>query len=420
MEEEKRPNLPTRPSQPCPEENPPTKDPPYPNETSKHPDQEQDHPKEQPDTDNPLPPAYAPTALIQNQTTHAAYRPSSILPKPVVIPQTSHSIHGSIYRPFARAYAPALESLGIPRSEFLAFVDALNEVWLANPYIQAISTTSAVACFIPLLQIQIAALGVHAAAEYGSVKVSQMRTQAYMRLANEQLFRPRGLRVQVLKTKVMMREVGVPGDVLELGACGGRDEEFGDLQDGAEGKGRYDPQLRRVEALREFVCPIVYEEGGAVVKDNWIKRASDKQEKWLSERQNSSIVGKREKAGKWMSEAEEAERQLNVKIEEVELAKEAARARARERVEGPLGESLQGRGMIQDDLDKDLKKLDKTLSKLVKEREKKVTKMMQKGERRLQRVEKKESRIAQKVMWVVVTGDDGTGFQNHLWEESET
>ncbi|KNG90914.1 hypothetical protein ANOM_000725, partial [Aspergillus nomiae NRRL 13137] len=179
--------------------------------------------------------------------------------------------------------------------------------------------------------------------------------------------------------------------------------------------------LRRVEALREFVCPIVYEEGGAAAgKDNWIKRASDKQEKWLSERQNSSIVGKREKAGKWMSEAEEAEKQLNVKIEEVELAKEAARARARERIEGPLGESLQGRGMIQDDLDKDLKKLDKTLAKLVKEREKKVTKMMQKGERRLQSVEKKESRIAQKVMWVVVTGDDGTGFQNHLFEESET
>ncbi|KAE8400572.1 hypothetical protein BDV37DRAFT_296765 [Aspergillus pseudonomiae] len=418
MEEEKRPNLPMRPSQTPGQENPPTKAP-YPNDdTSKHADQEQDGLKEQehPDTNIP-PPVYTPTTLIQNQTTHGAYRPSAILPKPVVIPQTSHSIHGSIYRPFARAYAPALESLGIPKTDFLAFVDALNEVWLANPYIQAISTTSAVACFIPLLQIQIAALGVAAAAEYGSVKVSQMRTQAYMRLANEQLFGPRGLRVQVLKTKVMMREVGVPGDVLDLGE--GRDEEFADLQE--EGKGRYDPQLRRVEALREYVCPIVYEEGGAAVgKDNWIKRASDKQEKWLSERQNSSIVGKREKAGKWMSEAEEAEKQLNVKIEEVELAKEAARARARERIEGPLGESLQGRGMIQDDLDKDLKKLDKTLTKLVKEREKKVTKMMQKGERRLQSVEKKESRIAQKVMWVVVTGDDGTGFQNHLFEESET
>ncbi|KAE8379376.1 hypothetical protein BDV26DRAFT_170356 [Aspergillus bertholletiae] len=416
MDPANTPHLPSQPSQTPTEEKPPTKDP-YLAEACKQ-DQDRGH-----DEPHLPPPEYTPTVLVQNQTTHSAFRPSAILPKPVVIPQTSHSIHGSIYRPFARAYAPALEKLGISQTDFLAFVDALNEVWLANPYIQAISTTSAVACFVPLLQLQIAALGVHAAAEYGSIKVSQMRTQAYMRLANEQLFRPRGLRVQVLKTRAMLAEVGIPGEVLELGegsvGAAAGDEEFGDLEGAADG--RYDPQLRRMEALREFVCPIVYDQGGgAVTKENWIKKASDKQEKWLTERQNSSIVGKREQAGKWMSEAEEAERQLNLKIEEVERAKEAARERARERLDGPLGESLQGRGMIQDDLQKDLKKLDKTLAKLVKEREKKVTKMMQKGEKRLQRVEKKESRIAQKVMWVVVTGDDGSGFQNHLWEESET
>ena len=273
-----------------------------------------------------------------------------------------------------------------------------------------------------MLQVQIAALGVYAAAEYGSVKMSKMRTQEYMRVANEQLFRPRGLRVQVLKTKVMMSEVGIPGDVLVLGE---RDEEFGDLEGGGggeeeeEGRGRFDPQLRRMEALKEFVCPIVYEEGSGEVKENWIKRASEKQEKWLSERQNSSIVGKRVKAGKLMEEADQADRMIGLKMEEVAQAKMAAEERARERMAGPLGESLQGRGMIQDDLEKEMKKLDKKLEKILREKEKKVTKIKQKGERHLQDVEKKESRIAQKVMWVVVTGDDGSGFQNHLCEESD-
>ncbi|KAE8137106.1 hypothetical protein BDV38DRAFT_283220 [Aspergillus pseudotamarii] len=418
MEEEKRPPLPTRPSQTLKENPTPTttttKDP-YLNDTSKHQDQDQ-HDHNEPDS-NPSPPAYTPTVLIQNQTTHSAYRPSSILPKPVVIPQTSHSIHGTIYRPFARAYPPALERHGITKTDFLAFIDGLNEVWVANPYIQAISTTSKAAVFVPVLQVQIAALGVAAAAEYGSVKVSQRRTTEYMRVANEELFRPKGLRVHVLKTKVMMAEVGIPGDVLELGECGGRDEEFGDLEDVGKGKGKYDPQLRRVEALREFVCPVVYEEGGGVGKENWITRASDKQESWLAERQNSSIVGKREKAGKLMSEADEAERLIGLKMEEVARAKMAAEERARERMDGPLGESLQGRSMIQDDLAKEMKKLDKQMEKIVREKEKKVTKMKQKGERHLQNVEKKESRIAQKVMWVVVTGDDGSGFQNHLCEE---
>lgn len=175
-----------------------------------------------------------------------------------------------------------------------------------------------------------------------------------------------------------------------------------------------------MEALKEFVSPVVVEEEVVVAKDNWVKRATDAQEKWFAERQNQLLVGKREKAGKWLSEAEEAEREINGKIEEVQATREAARVRARERLQGPLGESLQGRGIVQDDLEKDLKKLDKSLNKLVKEREKRVTKVLQKGERRLQRVEKTESRIAQKVMWVVVTGDDGTGFQNHLWEDSES
>ena len=92
MEEGKRPPLPTRPSQTFTptEENPTTKDP-YLNDTSKHQDQDKDqdqHDHNQPDP-NPPPPAYTPTVLIQNQTTHSAYRPSSILPKPVVIPRTS-------------------------------------------------------------------------------------------------------------------------------------------------------------------------------------------------------------------------------------------------------------------------------------------------------------------------------------------
>ncbi|KAE8364535.1 hypothetical protein BDV27DRAFT_172297 [Aspergillus caelatus] len=419
MEEEKRPPLPTRPSQTLtlPEKNPTTKDP-YLNDTSKHQDQDQDqHDHNEPDP-NPPPPAYTPTVLIQNQTTHSAYRPSSILPKPVVIPQTSHSIHGTIYRPFARAYPPALESHGIPKTDFLGFIDGLNQVWVANPYMQALSVGSAAACFVPVLQVQIAALGVYAAAEYGSVKMSKMRTQEYMQVANEELFRPRGLRVQVLKTKVMMSEVGVPGDVLVLGEG---DEEFGDLEGGGEkGKGRFDPQLRRMEALKEFVCPIVYEEWIGEVKENWIKRASEKQEKWLSDRQNSSIVGKRVKAGKLMEEADQADRMIGLKMEEVAHAKMAAEERAKERMAGPLGESLQGRSIIQDDLEKEMKKLDKKLEKILREKEKKVTKIKQKGEQHLQDVEKKESRIAQKVMWVVVTGDDGSGFQNHLCEDSDT
>lgn len=101
MEEEKRPPLPTRPSQTPTEEKPPTKDP-YFTDTSKHQDQEQDQEQDNEETNtNPALPAYTPTVLIQNQTSHTAYRPSSILPKPVVIPRMSPSpsLSPTIYLP---------------------------------------------------------------------------------------------------------------------------------------------------------------------------------------------------------------------------------------------------------------------------------------------------------------------------------
>ncbi|KAE8397439.1 hypothetical protein BDV37DRAFT_265647 [Aspergillus pseudonomiae] len=86
MEEEKDHPCQPDPPKPAPSQRktPPPKT--YLNDTSKHQDQDQgqrDHNEPDP---NPPPPAYTPTVLIQNQTTHSAYRPSSILPKPVVIP----------------------------------------------------------------------------------------------------------------------------------------------------------------------------------------------------------------------------------------------------------------------------------------------------------------------------------------------
>ena len=278
--------------------------------------------------------------------------------------------------------------------------------------------------FMPLLETQIVGLGVTLAAEYGSIKLSQMRTEAYMKLANEELFKPKGLRVQVLKTWEMMHEAGIPRTVLQLQPVGG-DEQFEDLdkkdkqqekQGEKQGKD-YDPQLRRMEALKEYVMPLTFDPGRPS-SENWLKKASERQEQWFSERQNTIIRGKRDKAAKEASEAEAVERELNRQVDELELIKSQATARAAERLSGPLGESNRGQLIVQEDLEKDLKKLDKQLQRVNREKEKKVGRKVRHSERRLHRVEKREHRIAQKVMWVVVSGDDGTGFENHLMEHT--
>ncbi|THC91021.1 hypothetical protein EYZ11_009529 [Aspergillus tanneri] len=398
----------------------------------------------------PLPPytLHTTPALIRNQVSDT---PRKRLP--CVIPQTSHTFHGTIYRPFARAYPPDLTTTtlsyndltsmqspdafqgpghpgtgSISATDFLAFIDGLNAVWLAHPYLQTASATSGIFSFVPLLEVQLAALGVAVATEYGSHKLSQMRTEAYLRLANEELFVPRGLRVQILKTRQMMETVGISGEVLKLGRLEGRDEVFPSKEECEKekeaeaeaekenelGKDRYDPQMRRMDVLKGYVLPLEFGHEKPP-SENWIKRASEKQARLFADRQNSQLVGKRDKATKLVEEAQEAERELNAKVQEIEAAKREARARARERMEGPLGESNTGKLMVQEDLEKELKKLGKKGEKVDKEREKRVTRKLQQSQKSIQRVEKNEERIAQRVMWVVVTEDDGRG-ENHLWD----
>ncbi|KAI9035356.1 uncharacterized protein KD926_003717 [Aspergillus affinis] len=461
--------------------------------------------------DPPPLPAYSerpePPTLIRNQIEDGP-REGKL---PCVIPQTSHTLHGTIYRPFARAYPPALATTTatyndlptsktyqgpatvyqngtITQTDFLAFIDGLNAVWLAHPYLQAASATTSIFGFVPLLEIQLAALGVQVATELGSVKLSQMRTQAYLRLANEELFVPRGLRVQVLKTRKMMEVVGVPEGVFEVGGGkeGGRDGEGEEVFEdhshddddvqGGEGKGKgkgkrkedgyppppqspssplppyhpssssstngdshnkqqqqppsptqftnnneteaNDPQLRRMSALHGYVQPLNFT-ADLPLSENWLKRASEKQSRVFASRQNAIFSGKRDKATRLATEAEEASRELDAKLAEVETAQGEIRARARDRLEGPLGESMQGRLIVQEDMEKEMRKWEKKREKIDKEREKRVTRKLAQSQRGLERVEKREMKVAQRVMWVVVTEDDGRGWENHLWEDSD-
>ncbi|KAK1145873.1 hypothetical protein N8T08_003819 [Aspergillus melleus] len=419
--------------------------------------------------DPPPLPAYSehpePPTLIRNQIEDGPGERKL----PCVIPQTSHTLHGTIYRPFARAYPPALATTTatynatsttyqgpntsylngtISATDFLAFIDGLNAVWLAHPYLQAASATTSIFGFVPLLEVQLAALGVQVATEYGSIKLSQMRTQAYLRLANEELFVPRGLRVQVLKTRKMMEVVGVPGEVFEVGDGGGRktrdgegEEVFVDKDDphddgeGVEGfdettkqqptsptqesnDDRSDPQLRRMSALTGYVQPLEFT-ADLPLSENWLKRAAETQSRAFASRQNALFSGKRDKATKLALEAEEASRELDTKLAEVETAQGEIRARARERLQGPLGESMQGRLIVQEDMEKEMRKWEKKREKIDKEREKRVTRKLAQSQRGLERVEKREMKVAQRVMWVVVTEDDGRGWENHLWEDSD-
>ncbi|KAI3001655.1 hypothetical protein CBS147345_8601 [Aspergillus niger] len=180
--------------------------------------------------------------------------------------------------------------------------------------------------------------------------------------------------------------------------------------------------MRRMDALREYVAPVVFVDDMDVGNGgggDWVRKVAEKQEEWVTQRQNRVFVRRHRRAVRGIGEAEVAEKELLVKMEEVEAEMMAVKGRAVERLSGPLGESLQGRGIVQDDLEKGLKQLQRKMEKLGREREKRVTKRLQQSERTFQRVGKREAKIAQKVMWVVVTADDGVEYSTSLSDEDD-
>lgn len=61
-------------------------------------------------------------------------------------------------------------------------------------------------------------------------------------------------------------------------------------------------------------------------------------------------------------------------------------------------ESRSTDGVVQNDLESDLKQMERKMGRLVKEREKRGTKRLQQSERMFQRVGKREAKIVQKVI----------------------
>ncbi|KAJ5370293.1 uncharacterized protein N7496_006385 [Penicillium cataractarum] len=115
--------------------------------------------------------------------------------------------------PFVRARAPELEQrYGLSSSELLAFIDGLNESFMANPALQVTNTIGTIVSFVPLQTAQIVGASLNVAAGLGTAGVSMVRTKRYMKQANETIFKPRGLHAQICKTDKMLSQMGMAGD----------------------------------------------------------------------------------------------------------------------------------------------------------------------------------------------------------------
>jgi hypothetical protein len=86
--------------------------------------------------------------------------------------EVTNSFQGEIFSPFLRTYSPSLAESNISREEFLIFLDGLNEVFLANPVLQATGIAGAVMSNIH--PVELVGMGLQAASEIGGEAISYL------------------------------------------------------------------------------------------------------------------------------------------------------------------------------------------------------------------------------------------------------
>ncbi|TVY26866.1 hypothetical protein LHYA1_G004450 [Lachnellula hyalina] len=322
--------------------------------------------------------------------------------KPIVIPQTSTSFRGAYFSPFARAYSPALRahSINISVSEFLLFIDGLNEAFLAAPAFQITSLAGGVLSAVPLSATQFAGLGLQVAAGVASTATSWTRARAFVRAANERLWEPRGLRCKVCKTGEMMRVVGCGEGLLRLPGL-----EGGGGTDGDE------PRMRRMRALGDKVAELSFE-GLPPPEDpgNWWKRIGSQQAQKKDAKMNRKMARERgkgfEKYEENMRKAQRKAGKYDREIENIERDKTKEVAKVERELSGKKGRDPKDRAKIEKDLQRELRKIDKEQDQVRRKKEEEMDRGMRKGESKIQKADGKEHKVAQKIYWIVIDKAD--------------
>ncbi|KAI5479931.1 hypothetical protein MNV49_002221 [Pseudohyphozyma bogoriensis] len=142
------------------------------------------------------------TLTFQPPTT----MPPGPLRRPIALPQTGTSSAS----PFLRGFSTDLEDAGVCQREFMTFVDALNVTIIPNPEVQIAAKAAGIAgWFVPGLAAGIALTGVQVVAGVGGAVQVKGATKTCLQTANQNLFGPCGLEVQLMSTQQLNNLIGI-------------------------------------------------------------------------------------------------------------------------------------------------------------------------------------------------------------------
>lgn len=290
------------------------------------------------------------------------------LHKPIAIPATSHKL-GS---PFLRAYPPILATYGISQDIFLDFLDKLNRVSVASPPVQVLGLAGTLVSFVPIHTAQIVGGAVNAAANLSTYAMSKGQTEILLRNANETLFAPHGLKLEVARLDAVAKLTGMP----ILNASGRVEKNLSILGPIAEIE-NHEPEPITVHQRRFAVMEpwIQHMEVSPLPEVNapdniWSKLHAKASERQRGKEEEKLLKDRRKAVKEYDKDSKEAQHELEKKTRE--LLKEEQKILRKEKgnkLESELRKVEKERGKVQREYEKEMRSIEKDKRKDDKEEE---------------------------------------------------
>ncbi|KAJ5160495.1 uncharacterized protein N7482_007499 [Penicillium canariense] len=331
---------------------------------------------------------------------------------------------GAHLSPFIRARVPELEQqYGLSSRVMLAFVDGLNEAFMANPTFQVTNHIGDILGFVPLQTTQIVGASINLAAGLGAAGVSIVRTKQYMKKANERIFKPKGLHAQICKTGKMLGQVGMANDTVIFA----KTQYQAPVSSARANEPSGNAITRRMEPLGDRVMALSFDNISAPVSpDNWMKkvgvyavqRAEKKQleklEKHQAEAEKKSVKAEREiaKAELKRSGADDEMEEITEDMNDVE-----SQMQCLDPNHPRYGRRLRELRREYRELDRKLKEVD--LHSKSRKADK-VDKMTRKRGEKTKEREIKEVKKVKKMYWILITTQEESPVGEDDWASDDS
>lgn len=204
--------------------------------------------------------SYQPSFASQQVSRHTTSPRHNRLDLPIVIPQTTPGAGN----PFTRAYSPCLSDSNISLSTFLTFLDTLNVCFAQTPPLQVLDLAGGIVGMVPHHIPALVGSSLQATAKVANAVTSKTRVAGLLKTANEEIFAPEGLKVEILDTEKLKHKLGIDASKPLLS-----DLEDKDMQ--------VSVRDRRVQALSPHISPLVFDVPVPTKQTNAIDRLSAQQ-----------------------------------------------------------------------------------------------------------------------------------------------